>query len=102
MTTVPFSSHRAQLVELLVLMVEADESVASTISVDLWKHLINWNFDYPHNNIYQALFYRMLFAILRQNNEVTLRNLFKEAKIVTSLVDYLGSLEREAVQEVNQ
>lgn len=72
-TTVPFSSHRAQLVELLVLMVEADETVSLTITVELWKHLISWNFEYPHNNIYQALFYRLLFAVLRYDSYLTIK-----------------------------
>ena len=61
----PFTSLRASLVELVVLMVESDEAVASTISVDLWKLFMNWTIKYGFNSIYHALFYRLIFAALR-------------------------------------
>jgi hypothetical protein len=63
--SVPFSSYRTQLVELLVLIVEASPSIAQNFSIDLWKLLIAWNFEYSHNNIYHSSFYRLIFAILR-------------------------------------
>jgi hypothetical protein len=61
----PFSSLRASLVELIVLMVESDEAVAATISVDLWKDFMMWTVNYGFNSIYHALFYRLIFAVLR-------------------------------------
>lgn len=61
----PFSSLRASLVELVVLMVESDEAVASTISVDLWRDFMSWTVRYGFNSIYHALFYRLIFAVLR-------------------------------------
>jgi hypothetical protein len=62
---VPFSSHRTQLVELLVLVVEASPSSAQNLSTNLWKLLIGWNFEYSHNNIYHSMFYKLIFAVLR-------------------------------------
>lgn len=63
--SVPFSSYRTQLVELLVLIVEASPSIAQNVSIDLWKLLISWNFEYSHNNIYHSSFYKLIFAVLR-------------------------------------
>jgi hypothetical protein len=61
----PFNSLRALLVEVVVLMVESDDMVASKISPELWKELISWTIQYCYNNIYHALFYRLIFAVLR-------------------------------------
>lgn len=61
----PFSSYRTQLVELLVLIVEAAPSSAQNLSCNLWKVLISWNFEYVHNNIYHSMFYKLMFSILR-------------------------------------
>lgn len=62
----PFSSHRTQLVELFVLILEGSSEIPTVdISVELWKLLIQWNFEYVHNNIYHTMFYRLLFAMLR-------------------------------------
>ena len=62
----PFTSLRAMVIEIIVLMVESEETVASTvINVDTWKMLISWVITYAHNNVYHALFYRLVFAVLR-------------------------------------
>mmetsp|Transcript_295 Transcript_295/g.661 ORF Transcript_295/g.661 Transcript_295/m.661 type:complete len:952 (-) Transcript_295:9-2864(-) len=94
--SVPFSSYRSQLVELFVLLVEASSSGAEysgsvnfceEVPVELWKCLIFWVFEYAHNNIYHTMFYRILFSVLRQNNEICLRNVFKNCRLVTYLID---------------
>mmetsp|Transcript_10398 Transcript_10398/g.15810 ORF Transcript_10398/g.15810 Transcript_10398/m.15810 type:complete len:763 (-) Transcript_10398:228-2516(-) len=90
---IPFSSHRAQLVELLVLLVEASESVVCKIREDLWKLLISWVFDYAYNDIYHSMFYRLLFTALRQNDDSTLKILFKNAKLITFLLDAFDPLD---------
>lgn len=61
----PFSALRLFLIEVLVLCVESEETVAAIIPLDLWKKLIAWTLRYPHNNVYHALFYRLIFAVLR-------------------------------------
>ena len=63
----PFTSHRVQLVELLVLLVEAgeDREVLDCISPDLWRTLIAWVFQFAHNNMFHSLFFRLMFAVLR-------------------------------------
>jgi hypothetical protein len=62
----PFSSHRSQLIELFVLIMEGSTEIGSgDTTVELWKLLVQWNFEYVHNNIYHSLFYRLLFAVLR-------------------------------------
>lgn len=63
--TTPFSAYRSQLVELLVLIIEASPPIAQNLSSNLWKVLISWNFEYVHNNIYHSSFYKLMFSILR-------------------------------------
>lgn len=61
----PFTSLRTMVIEVVVLMVESEETMASVLSVEFWKALILWSVKYAHNNIYHALFYRIIFAVLR-------------------------------------
>ena len=83
----PFAVLRSLLIELLVLLVESDESIAASIPVELWQHLMNWCLSYAHNNIYHAIFYRLVFAVLRHNQEKPQRTLFQKAKFIDFLVD---------------
>jgi hypothetical protein len=64
----PFSTLRLLIVEIIVLTVESDETVAGLISLEVWKNLIAWTLKYANNNIYHALFYRIIFAVLRCSN----------------------------------
>lgn len=61
----PFTSLRALIIEMMVLLIESDESVAAMLSTEMWRLLISWALKYAHNNIYHALFYRLIFAVLR-------------------------------------
>eukprot|EP01036_Dinobryon_divergens_P026902 gene26902-35598_t len=83
----PFTSLRALIVEMLVLLIESDESVASMLSAEMWKLFVSWAIKYAHNNIYHALFYRLLFAVLRQGQEEPQRVLFRKAKFLGFLVE---------------
>lgn len=84
---VPFGVLRQLLIEVLALMVESDETIASSISLDLFKAMITWALRYATNNIYHAVFYRVVFAVLRQGHEDAQRVLFKKAKFASFLVD---------------
>lgn len=83
----PFTVLRGLLVELVVLMVESDEMMSSYITVECWQQLIGWTVKYANNNIYHALFYRLLFAVLRQSQEEPQRALFQKAKFASFLID---------------
>lgn len=61
----PFTVLRHLLIEVLVLTVESDDTAAESIPLELWSTLLTWIVRYPHNNIYHALFYRLIFAVLR-------------------------------------
>jgi hypothetical protein len=61
----PFSALRMFMVEVVVLAVESEETVASLVPLELWKKLIAWSLKYAYNNIYHALLYRLVFAVLR-------------------------------------
>jgi hypothetical protein len=110
----PFSSYRSQLVQLFVLLVEASTTAVlddsdegctdfcEKVPVDLWKCLIAWVFEYAHNNIYHTMFYRILFAVLRQNNETCLRNIFKNCRLVTYLIDAFEPFEEAFEKEYEE
>ena len=83
----PFTILRSHLVELLILLVEADANIAESITSELWTEMIKWVVEYAHNNIYHNLFYRLLFAVLRSNNEATHRMIFVSAKFINALLD---------------
>lgn len=61
----PFGALRSFMIEILALTVESEETVAGMIPFELWKKLISWSLKYAHNNVYHALFYRLIFAVLR-------------------------------------
>jgi hypothetical protein len=68
-------------------MVESDETIAAFIPLDLWQHLMNWCISYANNNIYHAIFYRLIFAVIRHNQEKSQQNLFQVAKFIDFLID---------------
>ena len=84
---VPFTTLRSLVIEVLVLLVESEESVAGVLPVELWKLMIMWAIKYAHNNVYHALFYRIVFAVLRQGQEASQRLLFQKAKFASFLVE---------------
>jgi hypothetical protein len=61
----PFTVLRAVFLELITLMVESDDTVAELISPELWTLLIKWTLRYAHNSIYHAIFYRLVYSVLR-------------------------------------
>merc|ERR1719223_1173825 len=95
----PFSTARSLIIELVVLMGESDETVAGLIPVELWKLLVGWIIVYAHNNIYHALMYRLVFAVLRQGQEGPQRALFQKVKFATFLVDNFVPYETESLDE---
>jgi hypothetical protein len=83
----PFTSLRTNLFELLVLMAESIESVGSAVPVELWKEFILWSIKYSSNSIYHGSFFRLIFVVLRQNQEIPLKNLFQKARFVSVLLE---------------
>mmetsp|Transcript_28969 Transcript_28969/g.48687 ORF Transcript_28969/g.48687 Transcript_28969/m.48687 type:complete len:702 (+) Transcript_28969:108-2213(+) len=84
----PFTSLRSLAVEVVVLMVESDESIASTIlTTEVWVTFINWTLKYAYNNVFHALMYRIVFAVLRQDQEASQRLLFQKAKFASFLIE---------------
>ena len=61
----PFTVLRSVFVELITLLVESNDSVADCISVELWILLIRWTLKYAHNSIFHAIFFRLIYSVLR-------------------------------------
>ncbi len=83
----PFTTLRVSFVELVVIMVESDETMANHLTQDIWKQLIGWCVQYAHNNVYHALFYRVVFAVLRQNQDSAQRVLFQKSQFLSWIVE---------------
>jgi hypothetical protein len=61
----PFSILRSLFIELLTLTVESDDTAAALIPAALWKALIGWTLQFANNSVYHAIFYRLVFSVLR-------------------------------------
>ena len=61
----PFTVLRSVFFELITLLVESNDSVADLISVELWILLIRWTLKYAHNSIFHAIFFRLIYSVLR-------------------------------------
>ena len=80
---VPFSTFRLAIIELITLVVECDTLTASAaFDKEIWAKLIQWCVEYSHNNVYHALFYRLVYYILRQSTEEAQQVLLAEANLV--------------------
>lgn len=83
----PFTMLRYVLVGLIVEIIERDPKQLGALPVELWKVLCSWFFRYPHNNLYHAVFYKLVFKALRCNNGDALRNAVSKGRLVAQLVD---------------
>jgi len=83
----PFTTMRISLVELVVILIESDETMASYLTAEVWRVLLKWVTQFSYNNTYQSLFYRLIFAVLRQNQELHQRNLFVAGNFLQFLMD---------------
>jgi hypothetical protein len=83
----PFTTMRISLVELVVILIESDETMANHITASVWRLLLKWCIQYAYNNTYQSLFYRLIFAVLRQNQEQHQHRLFHEGNFLQFLMD---------------
>lgn len=83
-----FSDYRVLLMEFFVLMIEADSDVAPEVPLELWKAIVNLIFLYPHNNIYHSMFFRTLYAVLRQNDESVLKNILQKSRLIAEFFDH--------------
>lgn len=105
---VPFSYLRLSLVNLLVEILDdsmGKEGVAGQfhhqvqqqqeqarklrekVPVPLWRLLCQWFFQYPFSNLYHSLFYRLVYRILKANDEKVQQTLLSKCRLVSSLVE---------------
>ena len=82
----PFTTMRLSFLELIVIMVESDEKMGNHLTSDLWRLLFKWCVIYAHNTIFHSLFYRLVFAILRQNQQHQ-RCLFVQSNFLNFLIE---------------
>ena len=96
-TKVPFGECRVTLLKSLVYLVTAKPTLISEhFTVDCWRALIRWFFEYQHNNMYHASFSQLLFFTLRsgggssleENNTPMLQLVFQKLKLMTLFLDH--------------
>ncbi|KAE8884943.1 hypothetical protein PF005_g10995 [Phytophthora fragariae] len=86
---VPFTELRLTLVEALVEIVAHNPRLMSKhFDANVWRVLVTWFFEYSHNNLYHASFYKLVFIALRTDNQQALEVLVKRLKLVTLLVEH--------------
>lgn len=81
----PFTVLRSVFLEFITLMVESDDTVADLIPVELWKVLINWVLKYPHNSIFHAIFFRLIFSVLRYGISINFSGFFHFGNVLIFL-----------------
>lgn len=83
----PFTMLRYVLVGVLVEIIDRDPEQLDALPVELWKVLCSWFFQYPHNNLYHAVFYKLVFKALRSNHVNALRMAVSKGRLVGRLVN---------------
>lgn len=83
----PFTMLRYVLVGVVVEIVDRDHRQLDALPVELWKVLCSWFFQYPHNNLYHGVFYKLVFKALRSNHVNALRMAVSKGRLVAQLVD---------------
>ena len=61
----PFGWRRILLLEVINRLVESKASGCAHFTPSFWKQLCGWIAEYPHNNMYHVLFYRIFFVVLK-------------------------------------
>lgn len=82
----PFSVLRFQIFEIITEIVCQKPAQLSKLSLDFWRICCQWFSQYPHNNLYQTVFHRLVFQALRSSDEDTLKKVFQKCKLVATLV----------------
>lgn len=86
-----FSWLRLLLLELVVLLCEADDGtsngVLDKIPEEVWRQLLQWIKEYPHSNVFHSLFSRLLFVTVRSSYDEAVKVLLKNAKFINFLAE---------------
>jgi len=54
----------------------------------LWRVMIDWFFDFSHNNVYHAIFYKLVVTVLKSNHIPSLKNLLTKTKFLTRMIEH--------------
>lgn len=86
----PLTALRVSVVALMANMVDQETANIDLLSPELWRVLAALFFQYPHSDLFHFQFYRLFFIVLRENHEVTLRNLLQKNRFLANLIDRAG------------
>lgn len=83
----PFTVLRYLLVCIILEISKHDGSVTDKLPMELWHSLCAWMFEYPHNDLYQAVFFRLVLHALRCNCEDAQRLVLSKCRLVSNMID---------------
>ncbi|OQS02112.1 hypothetical protein THRCLA_05493 [Thraustotheca clavata] len=82
----PFTAFRMDLIQMVEELVRNDPALLEHFTFETWQALVFWFLQFPHNNLYQGIFCRLIFSAIRTNDESILRPLLQKLKLVTTLI----------------
>mmetsp|Transcript_2823 Transcript_2823/g.3933 ORF Transcript_2823/g.3933 Transcript_2823/m.3933 type:complete len:848 (+) Transcript_2823:66-2609(+) len=85
----PFTLLRYLLLSLIVEIVSFDSSKIVLLSERFWGTLLLWISEYPHNTLFQNLFFKICTMAIRSDKEQVLRTIFTNCKILNKIIDQL-------------
>jgi hypothetical protein len=85
-----FSKHRMALVDVVCMLAQIDSRFVAAIPDSAWRLLVNWFFEYRHNNMYAIRFNQLIQKLLRLPtlHETVLKNLMTKHKLLTKMVQF--------------
>eukprot|EP01080_Neovahlkampfia_damariscottae_P011624 gene11624-4866_t len=85
-----FSVLRLNMIKLVYLLIYHNAAVYEThksFIIELFDTLINWFFEYRHNNIYHNLFYTLISLVIGDKEENILKPIFKEFNFMDRMIE---------------
>jgi len=94
----PFGFSRLVLSEILSEIVVSMPTCLNNFPSVIWKTMAAWFLDYSHNNIYQHYFFRIVQVVFTKYHELSIENLLKKHKFLSSLIKSLSDPSKSAAK----
>jgi len=70
------------------------DKLAALYQLVPWRILVNWFFEYPQNNAFHALFYKLVDVVLKTKIPATLKTVLGKSGLVGRLIEAYGDVKR--------
>jgi len=58
------------------------------LTPSLWKVMIDWFFEFQYNNVYHAIFYKLVVTVIKSNDTQSLKNLLTKPKLLGRMISH--------------